>query len=55
MAANIVYTRGDHIGWITLNRPQEGNRIDLAMAQELAEVCDQVKGDDGIYLAVIAG
>lgn len=51
----ILYTAKDHIGWITLNRPEDGNRTDPPMAQELAEICAQINGDEDIYLAVITG
>jgi enoyl-CoA hydratase/carnithine racemase len=51
----ILYSKKDHVGWITLNRPEEGNRIDLPMAQELADVCSQMNGDEDVYLAVISG
>ncbi len=51
----ILFIKKDHVCYITLNHPEAGNRIDLAMAQELAEVCSQINGDEGIYLAVITG
>lgn len=51
----VVYTSKDHIGYITLNRPEAGNRIDLALTLELAEICFQINGDKDIYLAVITG
>jgi enoyl-CoA hydratase/carnithine racemase len=51
----VIYTSKDHIGYITLNRPASGNRIDLEMALELAGICSQINGDKNIYLAVITG
>jgi enoyl-CoA hydratase len=51
----ILYSKKDHVGWITLNRPKEGNKIDLPMAQELAGVCSEISGDEEVYLAVITG
>jgi enoyl-CoA hydratase len=56
MADNsILYNKKDHAGYITLNKPKERNRIDQAMAQELAEVCEQIKADPDIYLVVLTG
>ncbi len=56
MAKNpVLYTKKDHIGQITLNSPEDGNRLSLEMTQELAEVCSQINGDEEIYLAVITG
>jgi enoyl-CoA hydratase/carnithine racemase len=52
---NILFNKKGHTGYITLNRPQEGNRINLPMAQELAEVCQRMRGDEEIYLAVVNG
>ncbi len=51
----INYTKKDHVGYITLNRPEAGNRIDLPMAQELADICSRVNGDTDIYAVVISG
>jgi enoyl-CoA hydratase/carnithine racemase len=56
MAGNpVLYQKKDHIGYITLNRPENGNRIDLALAQELAGVCAGISGDEDVYLVVITG
>jgi enoyl-CoA hydratase/carnithine racemase len=51
----VTYSKKDHIAWITLNRPENGNSINLAMAQEVAEICAQINGDEEVYLAVISG
>ena len=56
MAKNLIlYTQRDHVGFITMNQPETGNRIDLPMAQELAEVCARVNGDEDVYLVVLTG
>lgn len=52
---DILYSKKGHVGYITLNRPQEGNRIDLSMSRELEAICQQIKGDEDIYLTVING
>jgi enoyl-CoA hydratase len=51
----VIYTSKDHIGYITLNHPATGNRVDPEMALDLAGVCSQINGDKNIYLAVITG
>jgi enoyl-CoA hydratase len=51
----IIYTKKDHIGCITLNRPQAGNRINLKLAEELEDVCLRVNEDDDIYVVIITG
>jgi enoyl-CoA hydratase len=56
MTANfILYTSKEHIAYITLNRPDAGNRVNLAMSQELTRICSQINGDKDIYLAVVTG
>jgi enoyl-CoA hydratase/carnithine racemase len=52
---DILYSKKGHVGYITLNRPQEGNRIDLSMSRELEAICQQIKGDEDIYLTIING
>jgi enoyl-CoA hydratase/carnithine racemase len=51
----ILYDKKDHVGYIILNVPETGNQIDLSMAQELAETCNRIKGDETIYLVVLTG
>jgi enoyl-CoA hydratase len=51
----ILYDKRDHIGYIKLNSPETGNRINLTMAQELAEVCSQANGDENVYLVILTG
>jgi enoyl-CoA hydratase/carnithine racemase len=56
MSENLVlYNPKDHIGYITLNNPQNGNRIDLAAAQELIEACHRANGDEEVYVVVLSG
>jgi enoyl-CoA hydratase len=53
--STVVYTKKDHIGYITLNRPQAGNSINLKLAQELEDICLKVNQDDDIYVVIITG
>jgi enoyl-CoA hydratase/carnithine racemase len=55
MSNLILYSPINHIGYITLNRPESGNNIDLPMAQELTEVCQKINQDENIYVVVITG
>lgn len=52
---NLLFTKKDHVGYITLNKPADGNRLDLFLSQELAAVCEQINGDETIYITVITG
>jgi enoyl-CoA hydratase/carnithine racemase len=51
----IVYARKAHIAGITLNRPSAGNAINQELAQELAEICDRINGEDDIYVVILTG
>jgi len=51
----IIYTKEDHIGHITLNRPEVDNIINQQLAQELEEVCCQINQDENIYVVIITG
>jgi enoyl-CoA hydratase/carnithine racemase len=51
----VLYAKNNHIAWITLNSQETGNRIDLAMAQELAEVCAQINSDQDVFAVFLTG
>ncbi|HEX7474566.1 MAG TPA: enoyl-CoA hydratase-related protein [Dehalococcoidales bacterium] len=51
----VLFAQKGHAGYITLNRPEAGNGLNLEMIQDLAEICTQINGDEGIYLTVITG
>jgi enoyl-CoA hydratase/carnithine racemase len=53
--STIIYTVKDHVATVTLNRPQAGNRLNLKLAQELAEVCRRINQDGAVYVAIISG
>jgi enoyl-CoA hydratase/carnithine racemase len=52
---NLLFTKKDNVGYITLNRPADGNRLDISLTQELAAVCEQINGDETIYITVVTG
>jgi len=53
--ASILIEKKDHIARITLNRPGFENRINLQLAQEMAEICADVNQDDNIYVILLTG
>jgi enoyl-CoA hydratase/carnithine racemase len=53
--STIIYNTKDHVATATLNRPQAGNKLNLELAQELAEVCRLINQDDDIYVAILTG
>lgn len=53
--ASIIYTKKDHIAYITLNRAEANNVVNKQLAQELEDICRQINEDDDIYVVIITG
>jgi len=53
--STIIYTKKDHIAYITLNRPEAGNIINQQLAQELEDVCRGLNQDEDIYVVTLTG
>jgi len=53
--STVIYTKKDHVGYITLNRPEVGNIINLKLAQELEDVCLKINQDEDIYVVILTG
>jgi len=53
--STVIYTKKDHVAYITLNRPEAGNRINLKLAQELEDICRQINQDDDVYVVTVTG
>jgi len=51
----IQYNKKAHVGYITLNRPEADNAIDVGMARDLQEVCRMVNQDPEVRVVVIGG
>jgi enoyl-CoA hydratase len=51
----VLYTKKEHIAFITLNRPEQDNIINQQLAQQMEEICSRVNQDDDIYVVVITG
>ena len=52
---NLQFEKKAHIGYITLNRPDTGNAVSLALAHDLADVSRQINDDESIRAVIIAG
>ncbi len=53
--APVLLDLRDRVAWVTLNRPQAGNAIDLAMARALTEIATQCEADHSIRCVVLTG
>ena len=53
--AAVIYTKKAHVASIVLNRAEANNVINQQLAQELEDVCRQIKQDDDVYVVIIAG
>jgi enoyl-CoA hydratase len=51
----VVARIGDGVGWLRLARPGTHNRLDLAVAQELADACGAMALDPDVRVVVLAG
>jgi len=51
----VVYDKRDYVSYITLNRPEAANAIDIQMAVELEEVCQRITRDQDTRVVIISG
>lgn len=51
----VIYQKKDGIGYITLNRPQALNAVNLKMRDELYQVLPAVRDDPEVLLAILNG
>ncbi len=52
---SIRFQKKDHVAWLTLNRPTEGNAIDSRLASEIGDVCQSINEDDDIRVTILSG
>ncbi len=52
---HVLLDKKDHIGWVTLNRPDKLNAFGGRMRQEIAEIIDDVCADPEVRVIVITG
>lgn len=51
----VRYEKRDRVAWVTLDRPEAMNAMDLQMHTELADVWDDFEADDDLWVAVLTG
>lgn len=51
----VRYVKTGRTAWVTLNRPDRLNAMNLAMHERLAEVWDDFERDDDLWVAVLTG
>ncbi|MFC1415446.1 enoyl-CoA-hydratase DpgD [Streptacidiphilus cavernicola] len=51
----VRYEKKGHAAWITLDRPQVLNAMNLRMHEQLAEIWDDFEHDDNLWAAVLTG
>ncbi|MGM9973659.1 MAG: short-chain-enoyl-CoA hydratase [Clostridiaceae bacterium] len=51
----VILEKKDHIGIITLNRPEALNALNEQILTELGEAVDEVENNEDIYVAIITG
>ncbi|MEC4016321.1 enoyl-CoA-hydratase DpgD [Streptomyces sp. H27-D2] len=54
-AARVRYEKKDHVAYVTLDRPEVLNAMDLRTHEELAGVWDEVEADDEVRVTVLTG
>lgn len=51
----VRYERRDHVAYVTLNRPEVLNAMDLEMHEELGIIWDEAESDDDVRVVVLTG
>lgn len=52
---NLLFTKEDGIGIITMNRPKALNALNAALMNELSDLADQIAKDDSVKVVIITG
>lgn len=52
---NVLVERKEHIGSLTLNRPQELNILNVQLAQEMNSALLELEADSDVYVVIIKG
>lgn len=53
--ALVEVTKQDHIGIVTMNRPEALNALSKAVFADLSKALDEVEHDDDVYVVIITG
>ncbi len=51
----LLYDVQDHVAWLTLNRPEVMNAINLQMQTELKDVWNRIRLDSDVHVTVLTG
>jgi len=51
----VLYDKRGHVAYVTLNRPEVLNAMDLATHEELGSVWDDFEADDDMWVGVLTG
>lgn len=51
----VLLTKRDHVGLVTLNRPDAMNAMNTALCKELRETLDALEDDNDIWVIVVTG
>ena len=51
----IIYDVKNHIGYVTLNRPEVMNAVNQQMRREIIDVCEQVRRDPEVRVCIFTG
>jgi 2-(1,2-epoxy-1,2-dihydrophenyl)acetyl-CoA isomerase len=51
----LTFEKQDHVGILTLNRPEKLNALNPGLRQEVFDVCDEVRNDDYLRALIITG
>ncbi|MBM3176059.1 MAG: enoyl-CoA hydratase/isomerase family protein [Chloroflexi bacterium] len=52
---NLTYAEKDHVGWITLNRPEVYNALSMKLSDELVQATEMVRQSTRLKFVVIKG
>ncbi len=51
----LTYEKQEHVGILTLNRPEVLNALSPGLRQEIVNVCEEVRNDDGVRALIFTG
>jgi enoyl-CoA hydratase/carnithine racemase len=55
MSQKVLYEKSDHIAYVTLNRPEVHNCIDVELSDQLIAIWDEIKRDSDVRVAILTG
>jgi len=52
---NITYEKKDKTGWVTINRPEAMNVLNMATVLEIEKALDSIERDEDVWVGIITG